>query len=124
MLNRDFRPRLDFGTIQTNVIMTQIRAEKQKSSIKIVEPFLTSTKERVGKRHFHNDLYRITDITNTFNKNDSRSVSKSQGKRILNKSLSMTNIDTSRSQGKKKFDEKFKRTTIVPVPVENKLKHV
>jgi len=36
MLNRDFRPRLDFGTIQTNVIMTQIRAEKQKTSIKII----------------------------------------------------------------------------------------
>ncbi len=70
MMNRDFRPRLDFGTIQTNVIMTQIRAEKQKTSIKIVEPFLTpSTKEIVGRKHFQRDLYKITDITNTY-KND------------------------------------------------------
>ena len=30
----------------------------------------------------------------------------------------MTHIETSRSQGKKKFDEKFKRTTLIPV--ENK----
>lgn len=120
MLNRDFRPRLDFGTIQTNIIMTQIRAEKQKSSIKIIEPLLTSTKERAGKRHFQKDLYKITDITNTYNNNDRRSQSKSTGKRILNKSQSMTHIDTSRSQGKKKFDEKFKRTTLIPV--ENKCK--
>ncbi len=36
MFNRDFRPRMDLGKMQTNVIMTQIRAEKQKSSIKLV----------------------------------------------------------------------------------------
>lgn len=44
MIGRDFKPRLDFGTMQTNVIMTQIRAEKQKSSIKIVEPLFTLAK--------------------------------------------------------------------------------
>lgn len=71
MINRDYRPRLDFGTIQTNVIMTQIRAEKQKTTIKIVEPLLTpSTKERIGKKHFQRDLYKITDITNTYRNDD------------------------------------------------------
>lgn len=115
MIGRDFKPRLDFGTMQTNVIMTQIRAEKQKSSIKIVEPLFTLAKERAGKRHFQRDLFRITDLTNNSNNDESRSVSKSMGKRILNKSQSMTFIETSKSQGKKKFDEKFKRTTLLPI---------
>jgi hypothetical protein len=44
MLNRDFKPRLDFNKLQTNVIMSQIRAEKQKNCTKISEPFLIPPK--------------------------------------------------------------------------------
>lgn len=38
MFNHDFRPRYDLGKATNNIIMQQIRVEKQKASIKIIEP--------------------------------------------------------------------------------------
>ena len=67
MFNRDFRPRYDLGKVNNNVIMQQIRAEKQKSSIKIIEPIHFANKERASRKHFPRDLCRVTDIVNLNN---------------------------------------------------------
>jgi hypothetical protein len=70
MMGKDFRPRMDMSTIQTNVIMTQIRAEQHRKCVRIIDPILTPPKLCHGRKHFGQNLCQITDITNTININN------------------------------------------------------
>jgi len=53
MLSHRLTPRLDMNQLQTNILMTQIRAEKKNYECKKERPtFLQSHREQNGKRQF------------------------------------------------------------------------
>ena len=107
MFTHSYKNRFEMNFTQTNILMTQIRAEKKIFSSKN-QQVLSSRREAVGKRIFQEILFRPSlSPTAKENKADNNIMKIDRGKRML---IETARVPQERSRsGRKRFEDTMKR---------------